>query len=131
MESKFQFTNPALTALDFEIDETFDNQEGQEVKIKIDMSVQVSKSTESNEAVVGLTFQLGDRNGESPFYVKATEKANFRWEDGMDDTLVEGLLKQNAPSLLLAYLRPIVVQITAASPFGAYNIPFMNFSDMK
>ena len=33
------------------------------------------------------------------------------------------------PTLLLSYLRPIVVQVTQASPWGAYNIPFMNFSE--
>ena len=43
--------------------------------------------------------------------------------------MVDKLLNQNAPSLLLSYIRPIVVQITAASPFPTYNIPFMNFTN--
>lgn len=45
--------------------------------------------------------------------------------------MIEKLLNQNAPSLLLGYLRPIISQITAASPYNAYNLPFIDFQRNK
>ena len=57
------------------------------------------------------------------------KKAEFRWPDSLNVEMVEKLLNQNAPSLLLGYLRPIISQITAASPYNAYNLPFIDFSE--
>ena len=74
-------------------------------------------------------FELGEKNSQVPFYISAIEAAGFRWDDTLKDDMVNKLLNQNAPSLLLSYLRPIVTQITAASPFDAYNIPFMSFTN--
>ena len=42
--------------------------------------------------------------------------------------MIDRLLNQNAPSLLLSYLRPIVAQVTSASKNGTYKIPFVNFT---
>ena len=131
MESAFQFKNPALTHLEFEVNEGFDNQKNEEVQIRINMSVQVSKSSNSNEALVGLKFEIGEMSEDCPFYIKAVEEAYFKWENILEEEKVNQLLNQNAPSLLLSYLRPIVVQITSASPYDAYNIPFINFASNK
>lgn len=128
MESTFQFTNPALTNLEFKINDEFNKQEDKEIQLSISMSIQVDRVETTNEAIVGLTFELGEKNENVPFYIKAVEKANFRWNDSLDELTIDILLNQNAPALLLSYLRPVVVQITAASPFGAYNIPFINFT---
>ncbi len=82
MESAFQFTNPALTDLEFKINEEFNKQEDKEVQLSISMSVQVDRSADTNEAIVGLTFELGEKGVNVPFYVKAVEKANFRIKSG-------------------------------------------------
>ncbi|MEI3592754.1 MAG: hypothetical protein V8Q05_07985 [Lachnospiraceae bacterium] len=50
--------------------------------------------------------------------------------DSLNMGMIEKLLNQNAPSLLLGYLRPIISQITAASPYNAYNLPF-SFSEIE
>ena len=42
--------------------------------------------------------------------------------------MVDQLLRQNAPALLLSYLRPTVAQITSSSEFETFDIPFVNFS---
>ena len=59
-----------------------------------------------------------EKNDDIPFYIKAIEGANFRWNDELDDNMIDRLLNQNAPSLLLSYLRPIVAQVTSASKYG-------------
>lgn len=128
MESAFQFTNPTLASLSFQVNEDFENPNNKEIQIQMKMSVSISKDDGINEAVVRLCVEIGEKNELLPFWIKAVEQANFRWDSDVSASMAERLLHQNAPSLLLSYLRPIIVQVTAASPYDAYNIPFINFS---
>lgn len=128
MKSSFQFTNPVLKNLTFNLNDNFNNQENKKVQLGIKLSTQITKTPGFDEAVVELNIEIGERKANCPFFVNATEQANFRWPENMEESVINKLLEQNAPSLLLSYLRPIIVQVTAASPYGAYNIPFMNFT---
>lgn len=128
MESAFQFSNPSLTKMEFCINEDFENSRDKEVKIAVNMGIQIDRSSTDNNARVSLTLEIGKKDSADPFYVSATEMAEFRWPDALNNEMVEKLLNQNAPSLLLGYLRPIISQITAASPYNAYNLPFIDFS---
>ena len=129
--SAFQFKNPVLTELEFGINKDYFGQSNEEQQISVNMEVQVDRKNNVNEAEVSLKFRLGDKDNENPFYIFAIEKAEFRWENGLKDEAVEQLLNQNAPTLLISYLRPIIVQITAASPYDTFNIPFINFTNYK
>ena len=128
MESSFQFTNPVLKNITFSLNNNFNNQENKKIQLTINISTQIFKESGENEAVVELNLKIGERKSDCPFFINATEQANFRWSETMTKSVVDKLLEQNAPSLLLSYLRPIIVQVTAASPYGAYNIPFMTFT---
>ena len=121
MESAFQFTNPALSGLEFWINKKFNSEKDTKIQIRMNMSVKVAKEENRNEALVELDVEIGEKNDDIPFYIKAIEGANFRWNDELDDNMIEKLLNQNAPSLLLSYLRPIVAQVTSASKYGTYN----------
>jgi preprotein translocase subunit SecB len=131
MESAFQFTNPILVGLEFGLNQEFEVVEDHEVQIQINMSVNVNKMEDTNEAEVTLKLELGERGANSPFFISVMEAARFRWDESLESDMVNKLLNQNAPSLLLSYIRPIVTQVTAASPFDAYNIPFINFTNKK
>lgn len=128
MESAFQFSNPSLTKMEFCINEEFESSQDKEVKIAVNMGVQIDRSATDNNARVSLTLEIGKKDSEDPFYVCATEMAEFRWSEALNNEMVEKMLNQNAPSLLVGYLRPIISQITAASPYNAYNLPFIDFS---
>lgn len=128
MESAFQFSNPSLTKMEFCINEEFESSQDKEVKIAVNMGVQIDRSATDNNARVSLTLEIGKKDSEDPFYVCATEMAEFRWSEALNNEMVEKMLNQNAPSLLLGYLRSIISQITAASPYNAYNLPFIDFS---
>ena len=128
MESAFQFSNPSLTKMEFCINEEFESSQDKEVKIAVNMGIQIDRSSTDNNARVSLTLEIGKKDSEDPFYVCATEMAEFRWSGALNNEMVEKMLNQNAPSLLLGYLRPIISQITAASPYNAYNLPFIDFS---
>ncbi len=129
MESAFKFTNPVLVDLSFMINENFNKEYNTEVHVQINMSVTINRKQDINEAEVALKIELGEKSSEAPFFITVTEMARFKWEEMIEESLLKKLLNQNAPSLLLGYIRPIVAQLTAASPFGTYNIPFINFSN--
>lgn len=128
MESAFQFTNPALVGLEFGLNDKFELNEDKEINTKVNMSVSVEKIDGTNEACVSLKVEIGGKEADAPFFITATEVAKFKWDDSLKAEMVDSLLNQNAPSLLLSYVRPIIAQITSASPFEAYNIPFINFT---
>lgn len=126
-ESGLQFKNPRLLGVEFEINRDFDNSEDESIDIKLGFNIDVHKSKKKLEAIVELTVTVGAEDNTSPFYIKATEGAVFRWSDEMKK-MEDKLLEQNAPAILLGYLRPIIAMLTAASPFEAYNIPLINFT---
>lgn len=128
--SEFQFSNPALSELEFYINE-YDTQD-EDISVALGMTVNKERVSET-EAVVELTVEIGQKDNSAPFYIKASEGAIFKWEEGAfdKDQDIEDLLDINAPSLLISYLRPIIANITNASKYPAYNLPFINFNDVK
>ena len=85
--------------------------------------------TPSNQASVKVTLTIGSRDDTTPFYIEADEAANFRWEEAaFDNDKIEQLLEQNGVALLISYLRPIISSITAASPYPAYNLPYLDLT---
>lgn len=128
MISAFQFSNPALLKLTFELNDGFNN--NGEIEIEIKNDVEISPGPEKDSSIVVLKLTIGKKDDSAPFYIYAEECAAFRWDSKViDDLHKEKLLKQNAPALLLSYLRPTISVITSASPFDAYDIPFMNFTE--
>lgn len=128
MISEFQFSNPSLLNLSFGLNDGFVNSENTNIEIKSE--VEIGPGPEDNSAVVILKLTIGKEDVSAPFYIYAEEGAAFRWNaEKIDEQHQEKLLKQNAPALLLSYLRPTISVITAASPFNAYDIPFMNFTE--
>lgn len=55
-------------------------------------------------------------------------KAKFIWKKGLSTEEEEDLLKVNAASLLLSYIRPQIRSITSLSKFREQNIPFIDFT---
>lgn len=130
--SAFQFTNPVLKRLEFSVNKDFVASQTLDMQIRVVPRITVANSYNdlpTNTAYVSVTVVVGMQDSSTPFYVEAEEEAHFRWDnDTIDECQVQLLLKQNAVALLLSYIRPIIVGVTAASPFPAYNLPFINLS---
>ena len=128
-KSSFQFTNPILTDLEMHLNDGFDGGRTKTVEIGTKLSFENNKDDSKNRATVSLQVEVGELNDDLPFYIKLNEQAEFIWDDGISEEMLDRLLRQNAPSLLLSYVRPIIAQITNDSKYGAYNLPFFNFTD--
>lgn len=123
-KSKFTFSKPILFKFNFE---TKVGENDTEQDIQNNFSVSSHKESESNKAAVLLEARIGDNN--TPFKIDADIGATFAWDESFTEKQVEILLNQNAPSLLLSYLRSIVSNATSSSLYGSYDIPFMNFTN--
>lgn len=126
--SQFQFSNPILVELQFSLNNEY-SVESEDISVDLDIQIGKKRISET-EALVELTIIIGADNKEAPFYIKAVEGAQFRWEKGAFDgeDSIDRLLSVNAPALLLSYLRPIISNVTGVSKYPAYNIPFINFN---
>lgn len=125
--SKFQFLNPYLKEVHFVVNPDFNTDDG-EIEMQNSFHVQVKRSENDNRANVELGLDMNLNNEKTPFKLQIRVASDFKWED-LDDKTVDAMLEQNAPALLLGYMRPIVANITNSSNFPAYNLPFINFKD--
>lgn len=126
MESKFQFTEPILEQITFKIN----NYHGPEtITLTHNLQTQIDK-LDSSQALVKLHYYITSDEKEMPFDIAATMRAIFKWDSAeIDSSQSDVLLNQNAPLLLLSYLRPIIANITNAGVKKSYNIPFMDFKN--
>lgn len=126
-KSDFSFKNPILVKMHHQINKEFDFENNQPIEISVDFDIKIDKDESNKSAIVELTVQVGKETEECPFYIEATEGALFTWSENVED-IVEPLLNENAPAVLLGYLRPIITMLTATSGLPPYNIPLINFS---
>lgn len=127
--SPFKFTPPLLIESYF----SMRRPKRDEDIVNIHLCRNVNRNDKDNSAVVELKVQLNkdnDTENEDPCFVaEVTLQSVFSWPEDMEEELVQSLLRVNAPSLLISYARPIIVQLTAASPIPPYNIPFINMNE--
>lgn len=128
MISTFQFSDPSLLKFLFEINNGFVKEGSEDINIELNTEIHIQPGPDVNSSVVILKLSIGSQDDSSPFYIYAEEGAAFRWDPEEMDEQRDKLLKQNAPALLLSYLRPTISLITSVSPFDTYNIPFINFT---
>lgn len=124
-KSKFQFTDPELEKLEFDINKEYDADKFDGIVLESHTQV---KRNDSNEAYVALTLHIGGNEENQPFSILVKISANFSWEENLEEKLVKSLLKSNAPAALLSYIRPIVSMMTMSSRYPALNIPFIDFT---
>ncbi len=126
-KSKFQFSNPNLVNLVFEVNPDFDEKLFE--SLKLESQTKVVKMQSQNKANVEMHLDIGGVEKEYPFAIKITMASDFMWEDGLEETLVDRLLKANATSLILSYMRPIISNITNNSKYSVFNLPFLDMQN--
>lgn len=123
-QSAFQFTTPRLTSIIYKENSSIKLEH--EKKFDCQSSISVKKRTQI--ATVELTMIIGEKD-KTPFFICGQIEADFKWDDSFSDDMIDKMLKNNAASLLLSYLRPIIANITNYSRFHTINIPFMDFRE--
>lgn len=126
-KSKFQFSNPNLLKLVFEINPNFDEELFE--SLKLESQTKIIKTQGQNKANVEMCLDIGGMKKEYPFAIKIIMASDFMWEDELEEALVDKLLKANAPSLILSYMRPIISNITNNSKYSVFNLPFLDMQN--
>lgn len=127
--SPFQFTNPVLTKLEFNVNPDFKRSKNVAPEITNSFSIGISRVEGKPKAKVTLDLNLNKSMEMAPFYLESSISALFQWDETLEDSVVNTLLSVNAPALLLSYLRPIIAGVTNVSPYPPYNVPFINFCE--
>lgn len=125
--SKFQFSNPNLTNLHFEINSAFDEKLFK--SLRLETRTKVMKAQGKNKANVEVCLAVGGMEPEYPFEIKLTMCSDFEWEDDLEKDLADRLLQTNAPSLILSYMRPIISNITNNSEYPVFNLPYLDMQN--
>lgn len=126
-ESNFKFKNPQLKKFVFEMNDrfNFDKFDGFPIQSNSDIKEDAVGMT----ALVTLTLKIGEKSTDYPFYSEIIMSSVFRWNENTKN--VEVLLQENAPALLLSYMRPIISNAVNNARLPAFDLPFMNFKESK
>lgn len=127
MESKFQFKKPNLAEIVFKENDQYISQENMKIKMPIQLSTKIDREGE-NLAKVSLRVKIGEESEKYPYFLCAIEESEFRWSEEILEDQVTLLLNQNAPALLLSYLRPVIAMVTSNTTFNQVDLPFMDFT---
>lgn len=125
--SKIQFENPELKKIVFYENLNFNTEKYDGMKLI--GNTKIKRRINNNSAIVNFRLNIGEDNDKFPFYCVLEMESVFQWEKDIDDHFVEELLKTNASSLLLGYMRPIVANVTEMTKYPSFNIPFLDMSE--
>ena len=120
--SGFQFKNPILTKLNYNINPVGLKKIGNiQTNIRVDNSLK-----EKKDAIVALNLKMG--NEDTAFALEIEMQSKFKWNKSCNANQIDNLLNQNAPALLLSYMRPLVSETTGYG-FNSVMLPFIDFSN--
>lgn len=126
-KSLFQFITPSIVDVAFTLNTSF-NSNLSEVMMDNEFSINIINKKETSATVV-LTVKINDKEEsfqKGPCKISVTAASEFKWNE--DVKSVDVLLKQNAPALLLSYIRPVITNLTVSANLPPYNLPFMDFT---
>ena len=133
-KSEFRFIQPYIINSEFALNEKFENADKDDVDLdlKINKYTNYDKQIDSRSAIVGLSVEIGKKEDKkTPFFCKVSMESKFEWDEGIGKERIEVFLGQNAPALLIGYIRPVIAYLTQNSLIPTVNIPLINFEGDK
>ena len=126
--SAFQFKTPVMRKAVFQVNEGFQNEDGG-IEMPASISTRRCVDDDASTAYVEIEVLVGEKTKKYPFYAAVSYGADFRWKPGtFDGERLERLLSQNAPALLLGYVRVAIATLNNFSPYPSYNLPFVDLT---
>lgn len=130
--ARIQLVNQRIVESIFKINREFESSEGVSLEQRFGAKIDVGLNEEKNdEALVTLTFEVfPEAEGISkvePYYLKTVIEGIFVWDDTIPETMRDMLLRENAPAILLSYIRSSVSIMTISGGFEPLVLPLLNF----
>jgi len=130
-ESRFFLHSQKLLQINYEVNPSF-SMSNLTLPFQIGTEISVNKDEMNRKAQVILKLKIFNNGDISqvPFKLETSNEGYFGWDEELDNK-VDFLLKENAPAILLSYVRPLITQFTAFSNYPPLIIPLIDFTDNK
>lgn len=140
-ESRFQFQPPALTEAIFLVN---GNYKGNLANVgSTPLMINVQATDKKNDADGYSTALVAEsvmtskaipqpQDENFSYYLRVTMASQFKWKtDSISGPNIDQFLAINAPSLILGYIRQVVVNLTESAEIKTQHIPFIDFASLK
>ncbi len=123
--SDFQLINQKLIHVDYMINDVYVSS-GSGIPLDLDYHIEKNIDEENRKAIVDLNLKIFNKDNieNYPFYFDIKIRGWFSWESS---NLNSTYFDVNAPAALMAYLRPVVSQLTSFSGYPPLILPLVNF----
>ena len=125
-ESKFKFKIPYLKKIFFQCNRDYDCEE---IELNIKATTAVRKN--QDEATVSLDMEVFEleKIKEAPYYINIIMEGDFTWSEDLEEDKINDLLRRNAPSILLSYIRPYLSNLTTGAGYPPLILPLLDFTE--
>lgn len=130
IDKYLQFDDPSVLEFNFTINEEFDPTEAFH-KLDIQTMVEIPREMDidwDSAVPVYLSLFINLDQEEAPYKIVTKISSFFKVDDNISQLDALQILKTDAASILLSYLRPLVSMMTAASGFPAMTLPMIDFN---
>lgn len=121
--SHFQFKRPVLSEVSYKTNESFKPESTEALTITYEVE---HRRNDEISATVRVKINIGDTTPAAPFLISISMQADFKWDDSFSEKDLQSLLEGNAPSLIIAYARPIIALITSSTKYPSFDLPFLD-----
>ena len=128
IESNFQLTEQRIISFDYKTNKNFKFSGSLDLEYNINVN---STIVEDGIGVVTLDITVfkGKNFEEVPFIINISIEGVFNWIIDIKEEELKILLDENAPAILLSYIRPFISQITLFSGNPPLILPLINFTE--
>ena len=130
-KSGFQIKAVRLKSIEYGINDEYEDSydESKEPQLKINIEADVAKSEDSPEALVILKVSVSKKKDKKfPVWARIEYQGICAWDESMKDK-VDQMLQITAPAHLLAYIRPLLSQLTALSCMPPIVLPLFDLTN--
>lgn len=120
-ESVFQLLNQRIIDVEFLL-----NEEGSKQDKHLEVEVNIKAAYDEKKALVELIVHINKDKKDQVFNLSIKNQGVFQWES-LSEKEVKPYLEENAPAVLLSYIRSIVTSLTLAAGLPPLVLPLLNF----
>ncbi len=120
---------PRLINFNIKVCDNFNSEEEVKIQIGHDITVDLNEDMKATVTLVLGIFN-NEENENVPFRILMANSAEFVWNEELDSDkeLLDIMLNQNAPAVLVGYLRPIVTLMTSEGGIEPFVLPLIDFT---
>lgn len=124
-ESVFQLLNQRMVDVKFLL-----NEDGTKQEKNLEIEVEVKAAPSEKKALVELTVHVNKDMKDQLFNLSIKNQGVFSWKN-LTEEEVKPYLEENAPAVLLSYIRSTVTNLTLAAGLTPVVLPLLNFKNQE